>query len=303
MYEQNLISVVIPTKNRAKLLPRALESARGQTYQNLEILVVSDGSQDETDEIMAQKEAQGENIRYLSYFPGRGGNYARNMGIRAARGEWVAFLDDDDEWHPDKLQKQMQLAQSNPGIGLICTAINVVEDATGAHHVHCPEVPDDPAREILKRNFIGSTTTVLVRHSLLDECGMFDEEMPAKQDYDLWIRLCRLTGVGVVEYHNLAENNQISWDYRRYAAANARLWEKYGKDRRERLTPAEVRNIRAEEQMSLARKAFKAGQRDKTRAFAREALKYRFSGEGAAYLLASRLPARLVRRVYGKLRG
>ena len=85
-YVEGLISVVIPTRNRAALLGRALSSALGQTYSPLEVIVVSDGSEDETEDFMRKMEETHENVRFLSYFPGQGGNHARNIGVQAAQG-------------------------------------------------------------------------------------------------------------------------------------------------------------------------------------------------------------------------
>lgn len=305
-YMEELVSVVIPTRNRAALLGRALDSALLQTYAPLEVIVVSDGSEDETESFMREAENAHKNVRFLSYFPGQGGNHARNVGIQAARGAWVAFLDDDDEWLPDKLRLQMELAKTDPEMGLICTAFTHIQDATGHRRYFCPNAPYDASRAILKENCVGSTTTVMARHDLLDACGLFDEEMPARQDYDMWVRLCQVTKVGVVkqscvEYHNLAENGQISWDYRRFVTANARLQEKYGALRAQRLSPAAEKRVRAREALSVARKAFKAGYRDVVRQFARESLKIRLSAEGLAYLLAANLPSELVSRVYAAL--
>ena len=305
-YIEGLVSVVIPTRNRAALLGRALDSALRQTYAPLEVIVVSDGSEDETEHFMREAEKIHDNVRFLSCFPGRGGNHARNMGIQAARGAWVAFLDDDDEWLPDKLRLQMELAKTDPEMGLICTAFTYIQDATGYRQYFCPNAPYDASRAILEGNCVGSTTTVMARHTLLEACGLFDEEMPARQDYDMWVRLCQLTRVGVVrqscvEYHNLAENGQISWNYRLFISANARLREKYGALRVQRLSPAAEKKVRSREALSVARKAFKAGRRDVVRQFAREALGIRFSAEAMAYLLAASLPAGLVIRAYTAL--
>ena len=305
-YMEGLVSVVIPTRNRAALLGRALDSALRQTYAPLEVIVVADGCEDETEADMRRMEQAHENLRFLSYFPARGGNHARNIGVRAARGQWVAFLDDDDEWLPDKLRLQMELAGTDREMGLICTALTNSQDAVGYRRYFCPKAPYDASLAILKDNCIGSATTVMARHTLLDACGLFDEEMPARQDYDMWVRLCQVTKVGVVKqscavYHNLAENDQISWNYQRFAVANARLGKKYGALRIQRLGPAAERAVRSREALSAARKAFKAGRRDVVRLFAWESLKIRFSAEGAACLLASVLPAGLVLRAYTAL--
>ena len=114
-----LVSVVIPTHNRADLLPRAIDSVLNQTYSNFEIIVVSDGSTDNTEEVVKSYSDKDSRIRFIGYSPARGGNIARNTGIEAAKGEYVAFLDDDDEWMPEKLKKQIKVMESNPDIGLV----------------------------------------------------------------------------------------------------------------------------------------------------------------------------------------
>ena len=101
------ISVVVPTYNRRDLLQRALESAQKQTYADIEIIVVSDGSTDGTKETVEGAAADDARIRFIELSPSRGGNAARNAGIEAATGDYVAFLDDDDKWLPEKLEKQM----------------------------------------------------------------------------------------------------------------------------------------------------------------------------------------------------
>ena len=102
------ISVIIPTHNRADLLPRAVRSVQNQTRAVDEIIIVSDGSTDNTEETVNALAEQDERIHLIAYHPGRNGNYARNRGIEAATGEFIAFLDDDDEWLPRKTELQME---------------------------------------------------------------------------------------------------------------------------------------------------------------------------------------------------
>ena len=98
------ISVIIPTHNRADLLPRAIKSVQDQTRAVDEIIVVSDGSTDNTEETVKKIAEQDSRIQLIAYYPGHNGNYARNRGIEAATGEFIAFLDDDDEWLPRKTE-------------------------------------------------------------------------------------------------------------------------------------------------------------------------------------------------------
>lgn len=302
-YIENLVSVVIPTHNRENLIERAVRSAMEQTYKAIEIIVVSDGSEDGTDAILESLKTECEKIRYISYHPGKGGNFARNTGIKNALGEWVAFLDDDDEWHPDKIEKQIAKAKES-GAELICTAINSVDDATGKKTVFVPDAPFDSSREILMRNCIGSTTTVMVKHSKLVECGMFDENLKAKQDFDLWIRLCQIAKVAIVdtpcvEYHNLATNGQISWDWEKYDKAAQYMAKKYKALREQKLTSQEMKKIEISDSLSISRKAMKAGNSHKVREYAINALKISFTPAAFVYVIASFFPLRFVKIVRG----
>ena len=306
MYIKDMVSVVIPTHNRKDLVVRALESALTQTYEPLEVIVVSDGSDDGTDQVMEAYAQQNERVRYISYFPGCGGNHARNEGVKAARGEWVAFLDDDDEWHVDKIQLQLDKAVADPEVGLICTAINSVDDATGDVSVFVPSAPRDASRVILLHNCVGSTTTAMVRHDLLDQVEMFDEQLKARQDYDLWIRLCQITKVAVVEtpcveYHNLVSNGQISWNYEKYSTAMTYMEEKYRDITKEKLTADEITRVRVGEQLSLARKAMKNGYTAQARKFTCKALSYKVGFRPLMYLVASFLPLSFVKKVRDKV--
>ena len=105
------ISVIIPTHNRADILPRAIRSIQNQTRPVDEIIVVSDGSTDNTEEVVKELAEKDSRIRLIAYHPGHNGNYARNKGLEAASGEFIAFLDDDDKYLPDKLEKQISFIQ------------------------------------------------------------------------------------------------------------------------------------------------------------------------------------------------
>ena len=305
-YIKGLVSVVIPTHNREDLLGRAVDSALAQTYQNIEIIVVSDGSEDRTDEIMKEYEQKNTNVKYISYHPGMGGNHARNEGIKAANGEWVAFLDDDDEWHTDKIARQIHAAKKDLKIGLVCTAINSVDDATGKSSIYIPPAPKDCSVEILRGNCIGSTTTVMMKHDVLDKCGMFDEDLKAKQDFELWIRACQFTKVACVrkpcvEYHNLVSNGQISWDYKKYADAAEYISKKHKKLRKSKLSTKELKTIKYNDLLSVSRKAMKTENRSICRAYARRALISKIGIKPIVYIIASFFPLKIIRIVIHKM--
>ena len=186
------VSVVIPTRNRAGLLGAAIRSALAQSFADLEVLVVDDASDDETPEVIAAATAD-PRVRAHRLPHRSGGAAARNFGIARARGEYVAFLDDDDEWLPEKLARQLELfAQGSPRLGVVYSSYLVVERETG--RVVGRKVADqrgDLSRVLPVRNVVGGTSSVVVRRSCFDRVGRFDETLPSFQDYDLWIRFSR----------------------------------------------------------------------------------------------------------------
>ncbi len=301
-----LISVVIPTHNRKDLLPRAIKSAQNQTYKNIEIIVVSDGSTDGTDEIMKEIENQDRRICYISYKPGKGGNYARNTGIKAAKGEYVAFLDDDDEWHKDKLEKQINIVKSDPSIGLVCCGINSITEGVDYVTKYIPPATYDSSKLILMKNCIGSTTTVMVRKDIFERSGLFDEELGALQDYDLWIRICQHTHVGVVkepcvEYYNYKSSNQVSQYTDKYEKAVDRISSKY-EDLADKLSEGEKKERHIWLELLLAKKCIRNGDPKGARIYVKKAQNLGATKETITCWFATWFSPDLVNRVKAKVR-
>ena len=185
------VSVIIPTYNRAHLIGRAIRSVLNQTYQDFEIIVVDDGSTDNTEEVV--KGFNDGRIRYIRHDENRGGAAARNTGIRAAKGEYIAFQDDDDEWLPGKLEKQIKaLEGAPPEVGVVYTDFRRFDERSTNElkPTKVMQVSGDIHGDLLEDNFIG-TPTVLVRRGCFDKVGMFDEELPRFQDWELWIRISK----------------------------------------------------------------------------------------------------------------
>jgi glycosyltransferase involved in cell wall biosynthesis len=198
-----LVSVIIPTYNCAPYLSEAIDSVLLQAGVNMEIIVVDDGSTDNTKEVV---EKYGDRITYISQVPGRGASAARNLGIQHASGEWIAFQDADDIWFPEKLAKQLDAIQSYPHARLVFadTLVSrnsvVIQDSlmskrlknwcerntTQISDVYCGNV----YRELLFGNYI-CTITVLLHRNALDQAGIFDETLKVGEDYDLWLRIAR----------------------------------------------------------------------------------------------------------------
>jgi glycosyltransferase involved in cell wall biosynthesis len=187
-----LVSVIIPTCDRAEPLRVAISSVLAQTFQDFEIVVVDDAASDATREVV---DSFGERrMQYIRHPARRGGSAARNTGIRASRADCLAFLDDDDEWFPTKLQKQMELfRRSAPTVGLVYTGYLVVERKSGRIlGRQTPSKRGELADAMLASNLVGGTSCVAVKRKYLEMVGSFDERLPSFQDYDLAIRLSRV---------------------------------------------------------------------------------------------------------------
>ncbi|MFO7573290.1 MAG: glycosyltransferase family 2 protein [Gaiellaceae bacterium] len=182
------VSVVIPTRDRWELLSRtALRSALGQEDVEHEVIVVDDGSSDGTAERLAELDEP--RLRVVRHEQGKGVAQARNAGIAAARGEWVAFLDDDDLWSPRKLRLQIDAAQAASAVFVFAGSV-WVDDELRFLHGHALPDPAALAPALLRWNVVwGGCSNVIARTDLLRELGGFDEELFQLSDWDLWIRL------------------------------------------------------------------------------------------------------------------
>ncbi len=192
------ISVIIPTYNREYTIVRAIESVLEQTYPVSEIIVVDDGSADNTGGIVT--EMNDERIRYIKQDENRGAAAARNKGASLARFPMIAFHDSDDEWRPDKIEKQVAYMKGHGEYRLVYTAY--VRHMDSAEYI-VPEIDGDLKLEgsilpeILFQNTVG-TCTVLMEKDLFDSIGGFDESLRSLEDWDMIIRAARATGFGFV---------------------------------------------------------------------------------------------------------
>jgi glycosyltransferase involved in cell wall biosynthesis len=185
------VSVVIPTYNRAHLIGRSIRSVLSQTYQDFEIIVVDDASTDNTEEVL--RSLGNERIRYIRQEQNKGANAARNTGIKAGRGKYIAFQDSDDIWLPDKLEKQMNVFKTAlPNVGVVYTGCIRV---FGNNIYYFPssqitKKDGDIHQQLLIRNFVG-TQSIMAPREYLEKVGMFDENFPRLQDWELVIRLSK----------------------------------------------------------------------------------------------------------------
>ncbi|MFM7202891.1 MAG: glycosyltransferase family 2 protein [Myxococcota bacterium] len=180
------ISVVIPTYNRATYLPLSVQSVLAQDVPVLEILIVDDGSTDNTAAVVAELEGP---IRYLPQ-KNAGPATARNHGIREAKGEWVAFLDSDDLWELGKLRRQLELASTDTRIGMVHGAARII-DKEGKLTGELWTKPDYRGACFEKLSIANgvNASSVLVKRSLLEHVGGYDTQFAALENWELWLRL------------------------------------------------------------------------------------------------------------------
>ncbi len=195
-----LVTAVITTHNRLELATKAIRSVQSQTYSNLELIVVDDASDREIKEVLS-KLAKKENFQYIyiDKADSKGGNHARNIGIREGKGKYIAFLDDDDEWLAEKIQEQVSSLQEHPDCR-VCYCGNIRDYNYGESQTQGETdalLDGDLSREILVK-WQCLSSQMIVDRNLLFEVGLFDEELRFWQDYELCMRLFQKTEVCAV---------------------------------------------------------------------------------------------------------
>lgn len=184
------VSVIVPTHERASLLPRALRSAQTQTHRNLDIIVVDDASRDETPRVCADIAAGDPRVRCVRSEENIRGAKARNLGLSLARGEYVAFLDDDDEWAPDKVALQLPLADAHSVVGCLLAR----ERLPARRSAGTPETVALKLDDFFFYNPAFSPTTMLCRTDRARAVGGFDEDLPANQGINFFVKLAAAYG-------------------------------------------------------------------------------------------------------------
>jgi len=208
-----IVSVIMPTHNYGHLIRRSLESLLAQTYPRVETIVVDDGSTDDTGNVLA---SYCDRIQYLQR-PHRGAASARNTGLRVAQGDYIGFLDADDEIPPDSVARRVEFLETQPDVDVVFGDVQVLEGS----RIVVPSFMDErPAFQRIPRKKVGNAgyvltdslfeylieerfitmPSVLIRSSFMDLVGGFDETFPNEHDYDLWFRLARRGHFGYVDH-------------------------------------------------------------------------------------------------------
>ena len=229
------VSVIIPVYNSERYIGESLQSVRDQTYRDYEVIVVDDGS---TDDTKATVLAVPGPINYVQQ-SNQGPAAARNTGIGAARGELICFLDADDSWAPDKLQTQVEFMDRNPGVGLVFADETEFDEvgltcasllAKSRYHAELAARPivKEPFQKLLQENFI-PTSTVMVRTACFKTAGLFDVALRGPEDRDMWSRLAMCFPIACIPRVLGAKRvvtSSVSRDVETTLRSRIRLWTK-----------------------------------------------------------------------------
>ena len=245
-----LVTAVITTYKRKKeVIGRAVKSVADQTYANLELIIVDDNREDEegkaysamlSDAAVPFSERDGEALRIVKTEDGKhGAQAARNTGIHLAKGEYIAFLDDDDEWLPAKITKQVEFMKLHPDTGMCFCRGWRINEAYDPPYINdfqgdafCTEVS---YKRLLRGDNIGTTSQALIPKTTFEKVGEFDEKLPARQDYEMWIRIAKSLPVRGLDEHlfnyyknGVGEQITKSWD--KCIKGHTLLYQKYKTD-------------------------------------------------------------------------
>lgn len=241
--EQPLVSIIMPTYNHAKFIGKAIESALNQTYQNFELVIIDNYSEDETEKIVASYEDN--RIVYLKFRNNGIIAVSRNHGIKHSHGDYIAFLDSDDIWLPEKLGKGIRVLESSKDTGMVYARFLTIEGNTISERV-LPKKGKHENGYIFKSLYVRSfiaCSSVIINKSIINQVGIFDtsRELIAAEDTDLWLRIAlkykvkctddsplllyRIQPQGISHGHvqKLRQSLRIKWRYRNFVS-NYLFW-------------------------------------------------------------------------------
>jgi glycosyltransferase involved in cell wall biosynthesis len=238
MIKNPKVSVIIPTYNRAHLIDKAIKSVLNQTYQDYEIIVVDNASTDNTKEVV--KGFNNFKIRYIYYCDNRGSSVARNVGIRASQGEFIALLDSDDEWLPEKLDRQVEVLQNeSPEVGVVYSDVLYIDENSKNMNrkLRNPKKEGYIYEDLLGGNCVGTPSALLIKKECFHRFGLFDDLLKYHEDWDMWIRIAKyyrfvFIEVPLVKYR--LHSNRISENLELTIIASNRILAKYTNELKKR---------------------------------------------------------------------
>ena len=240
--DRPLVSAIITTyKREASVVERAVLSVLNQSYSNIEVLVVDDNqNQSEFCDKIKQMCEQYPIVRYIKQNGNKGACAARNLGIVNARGEYCGCLDDDDEWKPQKIEKQIAAFENDDDFSIGVVYCNgIIKDVdSGEERPYNRRFKNEVSfLDLLSGDYIGSTSHPLIRKKSALDVGLFWEEQPARQDYEMWIRLSqkyRMVGVSEPLFiHSIHQGEQISKNKKKSWVGYSNIYRRYKKQYRQ----------------------------------------------------------------------
>lgn len=226
----SLISVIIPTYNRTSVLSESIQSALDQTYENIEVIVVDDGSS--TDITSVINTFSDPRIKYIRHDQNKGAAAARNTGIQYSSGDYISFLDDDDLWREKKLELQLRTFRDSPdNVGLVYTGSYKTDEDAKVIAVDNPTIGGNVTGKLLKSHFVGSFSRVMIKSNLINGSVTLDEQFPRWQDWEWYIRLSKICQFKPISdplvNQRITDSKQISDDFDRLVTAKELFERKY----------------------------------------------------------------------------
>jgi len=185
------VSIILPTYNREHLIGFAIQSVLNQTYSDFELIIIDDYSEDKTDRIV--ETFNDVRIQYVKHDHNSGVSIARNTGIEQAKGKYIAFLDSDDEWLPEKLEKQLQVFSSEPKVAVVYSWLQIQKDSQDQHNkaIRLSKHRGYIYGDLLYTNFVGTPSTIIVKRECFDSGIRFDPNLRCCEDWDVWLKLAK----------------------------------------------------------------------------------------------------------------
>ncbi len=189
-----LVSIIMPVYNGERFIGEALDSILMQSYKNFELIVINDGSTDNTLEILQQYKTRFDERLLIINQPNQGQVVAKNKGLNLARGDFISFLDSDDRWHPRKLESQIDLLLKNPSVGLCYTEAVLIDERGNqiGYRTVNPSYIGKCFNKLIMGNCI-TASSVLLKRECIDKVGSFDTSLTACENWDLWLRISRIS--------------------------------------------------------------------------------------------------------------
>jgi len=235
-----LVTCVITSYKRDKeTVGRALKSVLQQIYSPIEVFIIDDNrgeGSEEYSKALSELSDLSDKVQVIKTERGHGAQRARNTGIEHANGKYVAFLDDDDEWLPEKLETQVPILEGDPEVGLCYSRGYLINEAFDPPRVtEFKSVKNASYEDLLRDDGIGSTTQAVIPKVVFERVGKFDESFPARQDYEMWIRISKSYKTAgsdkcLYKYHKSKGTGQVSHKWRNCLKGHELIYEKYKED-------------------------------------------------------------------------